>query len=179
MTRVYVLAVVFEHWPGKGRYINFHFKSHKKMVYNKYKCHPAVKALCKNHGSCSKTRHCDFTATGHELVQYAMCKGGLLLPSTLHLPQGFTLEGEYPVCKNMHTYLSRTDSGENENQYTLKSTGSKYSRKTVPGVGVECFFLISYNFLYYFEFSNRKRRYVTRFYKKKFGHFFSFFFWRL
>ena len=148
------------------------------MPKNRLKCHAVVKVLCKNHGTCCKDRHRQFLATGHELVEHAVCKGGLLLPSTLHLPQGFTLESEYPVCYNMSQLLKSTDSGENENQYTLTCTGSKYSRKTIPAVGVECSFLISYKFLYYFEFSNRKRRYVTRFYKKKFGRFFFLFFWR-
>ena len=110
------------------------------MPKNRFKCHAVVKLLCKNHGSCSKERHGQCTATGHEIVSHAMCKGGLTLPSTLHLPQGFTLESEYPVCKNMRQLIERTDSGEKECQYTLTCTGSKYSRKTVPGVGVECFF---------------------------------------
>ena len=136
---LYLYTVDFAIWAGKGRYIDFKIYvptfAHKKMVYNRYKCHPAIKALCTNHGSCCRLRHGQFTATGHELVQYGMCKGGLLLPCTLNLPEGFTLEGEYPVCKTMHSLLSRTDSEKIGECYTVKSTGSKYSRQTVPGGG--------------------------------------------
>ena len=79
------------------------------MPYNRYKCDPAVKFLCRNHGKCARERHRVFTATGTELVQYAVSKGDLQLSSTCVFPEGFSLEDEYSVCKNMHMMLSGMD----------------------------------------------------------------------
>ena len=137
------------------------------MPYNRYKCDPAVKFLCRNHGKCARERHGVFTATGTQLVKYAVSKGGLQLPSTCVLPEGFSLDGEYSVCKNMHRMLSGMDKDGDEPMYILKSTGGKYSMyfpfffsRMVGGV-------FSLFFLSFGRFSNRKRRYVTPFSEKK------------
>ena len=98
------------------------------MSKNRYKCHPAVKALCRNHRSCSKVGHSgSLLATGNQIVHYGVCRGGLQLPSTCVLPEGFTLEGEYNVCKNMYYMISRLPDEGSKPKYVLENVEGKYS----------------------------------------------------
>ena len=78
--------------------------------------------------SCSKDRHGGLFATGKQIVQYAVCRGGLKLPSTCLLPEGFTLEGEYPLCRAMHHRISSIpDEASSEPKYVLENAEGKYS----------------------------------------------------
>lgn len=111
------------------------------MPQNSFRCHPAVKVLCRNHGRCSTVRHGGYKATGTELVQYGVLKGGLQLPITCELPQGFELESSYSVCKGMKNLISRIEFDGNQPSYVLKSTGGKYSTAGFyPSGGKGCFF---------------------------------------
>ena len=114
------------------------------MPRNRFRCHPAVKVLCTNHGSCCKYCHGEYTATGTELVLYGVRKGGLQLPSTCVLPQGFELDASYPVCKGMKNLLSRMEFDGNEPTYVLKSTGGKYTvnPRFFSSDGGWCFFTV-------------------------------------
>ena len=98
------------------------------MPRNRYKCHPVIKALCRNRGSCSKVGHGDsLLATGNQIVHYGVCRGGLKLPNTCVLPEGFTLEGEYNVCKNMYYMISRLLDEGSKPKYVLENVEGKYS----------------------------------------------------
>ena len=96
------------------------------MPYNRYKCHPAVKILCRNHGSCSKRGHGDsLLATGKQIVHYGVCRAGLQLPSTCVIPEGFTLDGKYNVCRNMYYMISRLPDEASAPTYVLQDAEGK------------------------------------------------------
>ena len=77
--------------------------------------------------SCSKDRHGGLFATGKQIVQYGVCRGGLKLPSTCVLPEGFTLEGEYHVCKSIPNQISRLPLEDSELIYVLQDVKGKYN----------------------------------------------------
>ena len=60
-------------------------------------------------------------------MHYGVRRGGLQLPSTCVLPEGFTLEGQYNVCKNRYYMISRLLDEGSEPNYVLENVERKYS----------------------------------------------------